>query len=243
MINVCSIDWDYFFPDEHPYDWGLNEFPASLLNRLWVIRAGNVPIFTKAFKDRNIALYNFLPDIERINTFWNHIKTKDSSIVITESHAELFKIIDAMEIEITLYNFDAHHDIYSDKNLNCGNFVYHLLNEGYLKPENYHIVYPHWREDSLDGLIVCDDIEKINTYYQIPEDLPIFNIIFICRSGAWTPPWSDDHWINFIQYWKQYPPIWKNKMALPYVLQKRDFDIKAAETVIKEEKEWREKIK
>ncbi len=222
MINICSIDWDYFFPNSIFYDWGHNEnFP----DMLWNIRADNIPILNKKYNEKDIALHNYIPDQNKLKDFWNNIKIKENlNLIITESHLDISYIFDSILLydEISIYNFDAHHDIYSsEEELDCGNWAYHFLNSDE-SITHYHIIYPEWRKTEPDMKI--DMKIDINTHYQIPDNLPIFDILFICRSGAWTPSWADDDWINFIECWKQKSSsIWDNKIALDYVLKKRDF--------------------
>ena len=52
-----------------------------------------------------------------------------------------------------------------------------------------------------------------------------YDIVFVCRSGAWTPPWTDDKWITFVRELKMINPlVWRNKTVLRDSLTPREFD-------------------
>jgi len=69
-------------------------------------------------------------------------------------------------------------------------------------------------------------------------------MVFICRSSPWTPSWSDNYWIKFIEYFKtNYPYTWDHKMALEYALKPRPFNKEEANRLFEQTKKLIEQCK
>jgi len=226
-MNICSVDWDYFFPNMEFYDWGHNESDFVFFEALWEIRAND-----KNLKTREKATKELVPDETLLSNFW--YKTfgdeEPSSLIITESHKDIIRVIETYDIDnATIWNFDAHHDIqyHEESNGNCGDWGAKFINDGIVSEKDFNIVYPKWRKEYPEEIP-----EKFNPniYYEIPDfyELPSFDILFICRSSAWTPSWSDDKWMYFINHWKNYD-VWDYKSVAEYVIKPRPFKHKTAE--------------
>ena len=82
------------------------------------------------------------------------------------------------------------------------------------------VVYPDWRK-SID----CENGEPLLPVTRMlwsnfdPQER-VYDRVFVCRSGAWTPPWLDEHFISFISdFPKRYtsldPIEWKYAAMLP----------------------------
>jgi len=222
MYNILSIDWDYFFPDVAPYDWGHTENRSPMPQQLlWTIRAGNGDMYGK-----NRPAIDYIKPSGAEKNFWNYIKFKEHSLLaICESHSDLHAIVDKVLVakKIGVWNFDAHHDLYHKDELDCANWPHHLITDGYIKLKDYHLIMPAWAKEAN---VMCNSAyrrDRVDVRYDMPEDLPEFDMIFICRSGAWTPPWCDADWIKFIEHWKG-TRQWRTKIALQYALEPREFD-------------------
>jgi len=232
-MNILSIDWDYFFPDVIPYDWGHKE-SGIFYEMAWHWRPGNRNLITN-----EIALDTVVPSKERLKDFWKKVCPKTSKfLIIAESHLDILQIGKIFK-ESTIWNFDQHHDLcYGDKQPtkpDCGSWAGHLIKEGVIS--EYNVVYPEWRKQEPENIPEI----KANYYYEIPENLPEFDIVFICRSYAWTPTWADPEWIKFIEHWKKHSFLWDSKIISESVLNKRSpGNIEARKIMIETEKQRKE---
>jgi len=184
-MKILSIDWDYFFPDAKEMDWGANEKDYIFQDVIWYARAGGV------WHDGSSILKTFSPTIPE--NFWSIVEGKPL-IATAESHEDIkhvLKLCAPHEVD----NLDAHHDYgyENDCDLNCGNWAY-MFSKIRKKISRYRLYYPEWRKDSKE--LNIDDI-GIDYTYGLPEPTD-YDIVFLCRSGAWTPPWSDDKLMQFI---------------------------------------------
>jgi len=240
-MNILSIDWDYFFPDNFVFDWQFQDNNKIYCEIIWPIRWSNRNLFDHKIIAKDI----YHPDLQLLNGFLDKIliNSYPSMLVISDTHVDIKTLIDAFP-KSNIYNFDQHHDIYygnelpkKESQLNCGNWVGCLLNQ----IKSYHLFYPPWRKTNPEhkGKLLYTEVS-----YSIPEDPPVFDAIFICRSSPWTPPWSDHKWIEFIEYFKiNYHILWNRKLALDYVLKARPFDQQEAERYEQQTKKSIERCK
>ena len=228
-MRVLSVDWDYFFPDAFPFDWGHRE-ESLYFEAIWSMRVADRDRTGKSVLDIMI------PDKEVLRGFWKKVCLNNPIMLyISESHADLGFILKDLQTE-ELYNFDAHHDFCYGETIpsdpDCGSWAGYLLKKNRLK--KYHVIYPEWRKDSPENKpkIMDQFSSKINIHHEIPK-MPSIDLVFICRSYAWTPPWADDAWKRFINFWKNDSFLWENKIIAPSVLKSRHPSIKEA-TVLRE---------
>lgn len=137
-MKILSIDWDYFFPDSMPYDWGHSESMFHL-EAIWPLRLSSVNILTgqEAFSE-------YAPTIPR--NFWKRVVKNNPAIYLAESHATIAGMPMGNAI---ITNLDAHHDCGYKPNpdLDCGNWADYLGK----KIKEYHLCYPEWRKDDTEG--------------------------------------------------------------------------------------------
>ena len=233
-MNILSIDWDYFFPDNFQFDWSMDDKKSIFYEIIWPIRWSNRNLKTKEF-----AKDTYHPDLQLLNGFLDKIliNSKPALLSIAETHSDIQHLIELFPAKPDIYNFDQHHDIYYydhpgkiNDQLNPGNWVSYFTTQ----INSYHLYYPPWRES-----IPEHTDERLNytasISYNIPINPPEFHMVFICRSAPWTPSWSDHHWIEFIEYFKtNYQYTWDHKLALEYALKPRPFDVKEAERYYKQ---------
>jgi hypothetical protein len=213
---ILSIDWDFFFSDPSDYDWSHNEEQPLFYETIWSHRAGARSIFDN--EDR--AVEKYVPDPQMLNGFWDRIVHVSRPTWLCESHKdayEIFKPCGPLEI----WNFDAHHDagygIFKcpPVPVNCGNWIQKLGK----KVRCVHQVYPTWRRDHPEEKHLLSKRVKYHTHFW-PDVMPLTpNLIFVCRSSCWTPSWSDDKWMEFIN------PLQKNAYvvgSVPFVLRVRN---------------------
>lgn len=223
--KVLSVDWDFAFPDLFPYDWSFKEAPF-FINGLWHLRAGN-----RNLKTKEIAIEAVRPDESLITGFWPKIinthKHVPWMIVISETHLDIIHLLKMYHC-CDVLNIDAHHDLGYDESLehnivDCSNWAAYALGLGLIN--NYRLRYPCWRREHPEG---CpESVKEIvkMAEYGLPKFFREIDIVFVCRSGAWTPPWSDDKWIEFIGGLREINPIaWKRRTVLRDADRAREFN-------------------
>lgn len=235
-MNILSIDWDYFFPDNLDFDWAMDDKKFFFYEMIWPIRWGHCNLYDHKIIAKDV----YHPDPQLLNGFLDKILINSSPALlsIADSHTDIQYLINLFPAKVNIYNFDQHHDIYYGNELpkrkvqlNCGNWVGYFL----YRIESYHLFYPPWRESNPEHVGKLLHTNSIS--FTIPESPPAFDMIFICRSSPWTPSWSDNHWIEFIEYFKtNHPIIWNNKLTIDYALKPRPFSQKEAEQHFKQSK-------
>ena len=241
-LNILSIDWDYFFPNNFDFDWAMDESRFLFYEMIWPIRWGNIHLMTK-----ELAKDIYHPDQQLLNGFLDKIliNSNPSLLSIADSHTDIKHLINLFSAKVNIYNFDQHHDIYYGNELpnkesepNCGNWVGYFLD----RIESYHLYYPPWRKSNLEHTGKLLHTNSVS--FTIPKNPPSFQMIFICRSSPWTPSWSDHHWIKFIEYFKtNYRYTWDHKLALDYALKPRPFDLKQAKQYYEQTKKMMQQYK
>ena len=199
---------------------------------LWEIRAS-------AFIRRDLPLPQTTGD-ER--TFWDSIRVVENApLYYGESHLMAVDplVYTPMLEDVfpgVLWSFDAHHDLGYSKDamkqvikgdVDCGRWL--LWYAIHLQPE-IHIIYPRWHTkalemdtmydaDLLDAMMI--EIER-EVMPMTGEALPVFDAIFVCRSGAWVPSWCDDAFFAFLD---AAPTRNRTKVGTwLYDLKRREFD-------------------
>ena len=218
-MHVLSVDWDFFFCDTAQFDWGHRE-STFFAEAIWGLRAGMRSLFTG-----ESAIEIMQPDKGRLRGFWKRFAhwLPPRLLIVCESHLSLLEFLRANNLaNSTIWNFDAHHDLgYEMQEDNCGNWALKAFEEGLLS--DYRLVYPEWRKalpERKEGVPVPTGL-KVDVMYKIPR-IEFFDFVFICRSGSWTPTWSDAAWQRFIRYFKtNHPMTWLDKTFAPFALKSR----------------------
>jgi hypothetical protein len=222
MINtntkiLLSVDWDFFFPEPDPstdtkqwllYDWGHNEQnPILRSEQLWETRA-----------------ISFMADGLQLpmtsgeeNTFWQRFKfAHNAHITIAESHCKI-----PMNRVKEIWNFDAHHDAYTGISEIINKKVYDCENWATVAVVKNGIVvktvYPKWKAWMLK--------DKPETLMQTMVDdatlqLPVFDEVFLCKSGSWTPTWIED---KFWKFANAFPHRFPNQVVRISPLEERKY--------------------
>lgn len=197
MINVLSIDWDYFmncssedrlfmFPDGGNESIGL-----SLSSQIWSFCYAS----TKYRKEKGNLDKDIL-DIGIRHSEYSYVQKcieenrKSNCIIqLSDSHLTIYNFL--MEFSrckkqgiLNIYNLDHHSDCYNHgSELNCGNWVNRLDDLGYVN--EYTWIY----DDEPDDI-------NLSCKSRATKDISIiknikWDYIFICRSSVWTPPHLD----------------------------------------------------
>ena len=183
MLNVLSIDWDYFvnatgneralyFPDVPNENYG-----KSLQNSIWVSRYSQTDKLKEFEYNRNV---------HKLVDAIMYIK----NVMIVDSHAEIYPFIKGLMDErthVNLINIDYHSDYRKDiDKLDCGNWL-SVLMEDYTG--NYE--WLGWEDSLTEGIP-----KKLHYRIRFKSMMKIinstvWNAVFVCRSDMWSPPHLD----------------------------------------------------
>jgi len=212
MSNLLVVDFDSFFPnpldaneagrdDILMYDWGHREAPF-FIEVLWPGRAA-------AFERVGLPL----PDLDgRELRFWHRFNfTPSAKLYYADSNAC------AVNPQITgrhrqwdsVWLYDAHHDSGYHAPADWNQYermqaLYDLCQAGRFSCEDWmvlyramgaklHVRYPEWRASAMDiepEPLVWDLDRQVDAGITNQPDVA-FDRVFVCRSGAWVPPWLD----------------------------------------------------
>lgn len=196
---LLSIDWDYFIYTDKG-NWGSYiENKRSLID-LWYKRYIQEQVLGKDIRE------SFRLSSE-LDVFWKKIRERfafddDIKAFVSDSHALSYDI--AREIKCgTVCLFDSHSDLgYGGLSslsfeVNCSNWLGKLLGEGHIKEA--HIFYSPFTAEKPEHFRQINDAFNVK-YCCLDDPEETFKVaaIHICRSGAWTPPWLDDRFNQFV---------------------------------------------
>jgi hypothetical protein len=206
MGNLLVVDWDYFFPnpmesgdtsDERYwlFDWGHAE---SILMRdiIWSTRA---PGFLKHGLE--------LPGVSVPEGWWDRFNIADDAVVEVSDSNMYSGVAGNNTAFERVWLFDAHHDLYRVQTRKDYDTV---IEKGAITCEDWmwfhkaagsklHWRWPQWH---IGGQGVADHIPKWAKVDTARDDLePLadieFDVVSICRSGSWVPPWCDQEFERF----------------------------------------------
>jgi hypothetical protein len=205
-MRLLSVDWDYFVPSidlalapsnqgrQIPFALGSSEvFTDEMLDALWDCRAATL-----------LAHGSTLPRTSGAeHGFWSRFRIDPTAcLYFADSHAQAAHA--AVRTGVTeVWNFDAHHDCGYEGTLDdpvrlgwvaCANWMCAYALAG----AALRVRYPSWREDALWREVspVCPADRAIDDGGSLPLT---FDVIFVARSSAWTPPWLDGRFEEFLR--------------------------------------------
>lgn len=210
--RLLVVDWDYFFPTvdgpyettEHGrgswewmlYDWGHSEgrMSAYFQQDAWLGRAA-------AFQENGLPL----PDTSGEElTFWKRFRfAKDAQVYVADSNSQAAHAVVAEGVN-AVYLYDAHHDsgykptaldsVREQQQVTCENWMLAYYEWGVRK---LVMRYPRWRVEAFG--VEPDPAIPIDRQFDDGSPVPVtFHRVFICRSAAWTPPWLDPKFHQFV---------------------------------------------
>jgi hypothetical protein len=207
--RCLTIDWDYFFPvvELVPgkglpdywdfYDWGHSEHQRIFHEIIWPHRAS-------AFLRAGLEL-PMTSGLEQ--TFWQRVDVSEAVLYISDSHVQMADslILDAPIAEIV--SIDAHHDggyvgeaipwkeLEKWEQVDCANWTFAHAMRG----RKIQVRYPQWRYYAKE---LEPSVGIPSHLAQVVDDdshLGKFGLVHICRSPAWTPPWLDQAFEEFVK--------------------------------------------
>lgn len=198
-MRVLSVDFDYFvkatasqraclFPDA-----GTEKFPLSLQNYIWSTRYGNPDL--EKIEVESEAIYQMM------KVFSN--RTEATKLMIVDSHRYIYDFIkdnyDSGKYSgLDIINIDYHHDYFNiGDELNCGNWV----NALYDVDSKYRFTTVNknrYRWVCKPDSDISRELEgkkwfSYMSFKQLLQEDEPFDLIFICRSGMWSPPHLDEY--------------------------------------------------
>lgn len=199
---LLVVDFDFFFPRPpsnskegfYLYDWSHRE-NELFIDMLWTPRA-------ETFIRNNMPL----PGVKDWQGFWERFDiTPDAKVYTDESNAGAINPeVEKGVSQVWLY--DAHHDAGYDKETvaksretgywSCDDWM--AMYADRLGVKNLHARYPLHRVDAFQEE-PKPVIARLDRKFDDPaEETPTFGKVFVCRSGAWVPPWCDDEYHQFL---------------------------------------------
>lgn len=215
MINLLSVDWDYFFPNFNEFDWLEISDPYLIYDLIWPIRYA-----TKAI-GRNIIARDYYNPVWFYEHFWKYlIKTSPKSIFIFDHPEDINVVLETFLEEINIVSFDQH-DNGLEKIIDIDKIV------------EYNLIFPRWD---------CKDFQvKGKLLLEFKREYPVFDAIFVYRNPKYTSSWNDGKWINFIKILKSKASdncfLYEDKIAIC----RRNFDARFASIWLHEQSTYLER--
>lgn len=213
MSNLLCVDWDFFFvspmeagntddPTWQLHDWGHSEHLSFFLDGpLWTSRAG-------AFLQNGFPLPGVTAPEGGWKAFWDRFTfAEDADFTFGDSNslAGAVEPPNAPEPFEKVVLFDAHHDsgyhIKSFKEFlaqdrwDCEDWMLEHQERG---TRDLTVRYPQWNPKAVENELPKGVLTKQVIDDGLPLDGIVFDTVFVCRSGAWVPPWCDRDFLDFL---------------------------------------------
>lgn len=208
-MRILSIDWDYFIDATATEraalmpDGGNENLPWGIQSTIWVNHYAKNMGFGggKLGREHLIEVPIRRTELIDLRTLLAATVTKKTRVYIAESHADIFNPVKCMTREFTeefeLINIDHHHDCYgygigANSPVDCGNWLNKVIEQSH---DNAHV---NWVKNPDSEEWRLGDLTPV-TLRQIDHRQP-FDMVFLCRSGMWSPPHLDKHFLVLSQY-------------------------------------------
>jgi len=209
MTNVISLDFDFWLemPEFENYDWGFREAPF-FMDYIWAMRAMDALARGVDLREQINLPKDEPHPAEFLKLLMDRkLNVVRNSVAISESHVMAYKWFVRLK-DLHIIHIDAHHDFgYASgmRQLNCDNWVKYLVAKG--KVKKITLIYPKWRLRQVNewengGIEAAEKLGvEVDVCYGLEESLPRdlkIRKMFICRSGAWVPPWMDEKFLSIV---------------------------------------------
>ena len=198
---LLSIDWDYFIKTPN------QKWSSQLESKKTAVDLWYKLYFQASNRGRNIQ--QFFELAQEATKFWDKLGTifqlkEGITAYVSDSHALSFKIAKDKGLNV-VYLFDSHADLgyggLSSLNfeVNCANWLGKLLKEGLVKEAN--IIYGPYTAEKPEFFKEINQTYNVRylTLEQLGGRAITVEAVHICRSGAWTPPWYDNQFVDFVK--------------------------------------------
>lgn len=220
MSRLLCIDWDSFFANPMTaghttdetwqlFDWGHAEAEFFINGPLWLMRA-------RAFEQYGMALPGVRTPAGGWEAFWTRFTFASPAGAVPDTgsplayaadsnaHAGTLSPPDATTAFESVLLLDAHHDSgyrinsYTDylhqTSFSCEDWMLEQQRRG---TRDLEVRYPTWFPDGPSN----DLPDGVATRQRLDDEEPVegvFDTVFVCRSGAWVPPWCDTEFEAFL---------------------------------------------
>lgn len=207
-MKLLVVDWDYFFPSlagasdiaSGLYDWGCKETPF-FINDVWMAR-------TTGFTAHGLPLPS--TSGEEVG-FWDRVKFNPGChLYYADSNAmAVTPRIQEGVTEVLL--LDAHHD--SGYQVEGREYSYEQLKKlakagtwrcddwmilYYLVGASLKVYYPKWKTWAFEHESTSGLGSALRRSFDPGGPIEGVDRVFVCRSGAWVPPWLDSKFLEFL---------------------------------------------
>lgn len=195
LIGI-SVDWDYFVPEDYMMDMQHQE-SVFYQTIIWELRCGH--------------LYPHLRTSGEEKDFWKKLEplTKEFQRRVSVSDSHVYILMDERFKYAcdTIILFDRHPDCWQPYADDRRNDVWHCHTwvRGWLAGDrSRHLiwVYPDY-QDSADYAHACKGVRRFRSLPRKDFDPAEYtnsdlSAVHVCRSGCWTPPWTDQAFVDFV---------------------------------------------
>lgn len=244
-LNLLVIDWDFFFPN--PFEQGDTSDPEILLYD-W--GHGEAPWFIEhSWDDRAFGFLRNgrpLPFCKGYEGFWDRFNLGDDSLLLvgdSNLHAGLVfpSTLGIGDGELNRWDrvdlYDAHHDCgYAIRSLeefrqsetfNCEDWMLRHADLG----STLKVHYPAWKTNAFTSeLSPAIEVDRVIDDGQ-PVDIA-YDLVYLCRSGAWVPSWCDPQFAEFCGAFPGY------SQQIDEVDLRRDFDLVSIQALADAASTW-----
>lgn len=203
------------------WDWGHAEGGTStlFLISMWWFRYRERDLYTECDPRTHADCWptDLETELERRNVVLAPGKLRN--VVIAESHEHALPFFfSRRQMPDALINIDAHHDCFMGSlKGDCANWLRLLAYMPKWEGVPFYQLYPKWKDAEIDGPPRLDPqrvtFTKFAEWTGFDEPHAVRNV-FICRSGAWTPPHLDPVFIELTSQWLLRVPE-KNRTMIP----------------------------
>jgi len=191
--TLLTIDFDFFVPEDPMWDLGHNESPF-FMQHIWYVRSQLMDAMKTNGEEKG---------------FWKKIqdsfKFKTDTVHVSESHLEAFHLTHPLG---QIINIDRHHDVWEghDNMVACDTWGHqamrlrHVQEMKWIHPSDggfeinmagdYMAVAPEEYQKRVEPMTMLEALVRL-------EGTEI-DTVHICRSAAWTPPWLDEAFTEFV---------------------------------------------
>lgn len=207
MVKLLVVDWDYFFedkwgsgsPDSNLYDWGHKE-ASFFIDQAWMPRA-------VTFLMNGLPLPGLTGEQA---SFWDRVKfNPGAQLYYGDSNARAVTPEVAEGVTEVLL-LDAHHDSgYAQE----GDYSFKML-QGLVRAGRWHcdnwmvfyycvgamlkLYYPRWKEWAFKFEPGSGLGTALRRSFDPGGPIEGVDRVYVCRSGAWVPPWLDPDFLRFV---------------------------------------------
>lgn len=245
MSRLLCIDWDFWFynpldagtfedPNWQYFDWGHKEATFFIAGPVWDMRA-------LTFERADVPLPQIHPPTGGWEEFWSRFTFAPPEGTVPDigfplayaadsnAHAGTLTPPDDSLCFESVVLFDAHHDsgyripsfeAYEEQGtFSCEDW---MLEHQRLGTTNLEARYPAWNPNGPSNDLPAGVLTRQRVDDGDPVDM-VFDTVFVCRSGAWVPPWCDNDFEAFLDA-APFPVAWIDEMP-----RNRDWGVQAVE--------------